>query len=65
MSSLLLVPVNDITAPIFGVIMGVIWLGTAPLTSGIVAQIFGTQHFSVLFRVVFLGHQLGSLLVLG
>ena len=60
MGSLFFVPVNDITALIFGAIMGLIWLGTVPLTSGIVAQIFGTQHFSMLFGVVFLGHQLGG-----
>ena len=60
MGSLLFVPVNNITALIFSAIMGVIWLGTVPLTSGLVAQMFGTRHFSMLFGVVFLGHQLGS-----
>ena len=31
-----------------------------PLTSGIVAQVFGTQYFSMLFGVVFMSHQFGS-----
>ncbi|MCH9674419.1 MAG: MFS transporter [Gammaproteobacteria bacterium] len=60
MGSLLFIPVTDFVALLFGAIMGVFWLGTVPLTSGIVAQMFGTRYFGMLFGVVFLGHQLGS-----
>jgi len=57
---LLLVPINDVTAIIFGACMGLVWLATVPLTSGIVAQVFGTRHFSMLFGVVFMSHQIGG-----
>ena len=37
-----------------------LWLATVPLTSGIVAQVFGTRYFSMLFGVVMMSHQFGS-----
>ena len=40
--------------------MGLLWLATVPLTSGIGAQIFGTRYFSMLFGVVIMSHQFGS-----
>ena len=40
--------------------MGLLWLGTVPLTSALVAQIFGIRYIATLFGIVFLGHQLGS-----
>jgi uncharacterized membrane protein len=40
--------------------MGFLWLGTVPLTSGLVGQMFGVRYIGVLFGVVFLGHQLGA-----
>lgn len=46
----------------FGAAMGVLWLSTVPLTSGIVAQQFGTTHAGTLFGIVFLAHQLGAFL---
>ena len=42
--------------------MGFLWLGTVPLTSGLVATLFGTTHLSMLFGIVFLGHQFGGFL---
>jgi len=42
--------------------MGLLWLSTIPLTSGIVAQIFGLRYMATLFGIVFLSHQLGSFL---
>ena len=42
--------------------MGFLWLSTVPLTSGIVAQIFGVAHLSMLGGFVFLSHQVGSFL---
>ena len=53
-------PVNEISVYLFSTMMGLLWLGTVPLTSALVAQIFGTQYISTLFGIVFLGHQLGS-----
>ena len=39
-----------------------LWLGTVPLTSGLVAQIFGMRYMATLFGFVFFSHQLGSFL---
>src|SRR6476620_2244122 len=40
--------------------MGLLWLSTVPLTNGLVAQIYGTRHVSMLSGAVFFGHQIGS-----
>jgi predicted MFS family arabinose efflux permease len=40
--------------------MGVLWLSTIPLTSGVVMAQFGTRHAGSLFGIVFLSHQVGS-----
>ena len=42
--------------------MGFIWLGTVPLTNGLVSQVFGVRYITTLFGFVFFGHQLGSFL---
>lgn len=55
-----LAPQTPTNAIIFASAMGLMWLGTVPLTSGIVAQVFGVQYLGLLFGVVFLGHQVGS-----
>ena len=47
---------------IFAAVMGLLWLGTVPLTTGIVANVFGTRHLGTLFGVCFLSHQIGSFL---
>ncbi len=46
----------------FSAAIGVVWLATVPLTSGIVAVIFGTRYLSTLFGMVFLSHQVGAFL---
>ena len=56
----LIVPVTSATALIFAAVVGFLWLATVPLTSGIVAQIFGTRHLSSLYGFVFFSHQIGS-----
>lgn len=58
----MLVPMSVAAAWIFAAVMGLLWLGTVPLTNGLVAQIFGLRYMSMLTGVVFLGHQLGSFL---
>jgi MFS family permease len=60
MAAMLFVPINDVTAIVFGALLGLFWLATVPLTSGIVAQVFGARHFSMLFGVVFMSHQIGG-----
>ncbi len=56
------IPLNEITAIAFGAAIGFFWLATVPLTSGIVAQVFGTQYLSTLWAIVFFSHQLGAFL---
>jgi MFS-type transporter involved in bile tolerance (Atg22 family) len=40
--------------------MGFLWLGVAPLVTGIIGRVFGLTHFNTLYGVVFLSHQVGS-----
>ena len=55
-------PPSQLSAVIFGITFGLLWLATVPATNGIVAQIFGTKNISMLFGIVFLNHQIGSFL---
>lgn len=55
-------PVTVDTATIFGAAIGFCWLGTVPLTSGLVRQIFGARYMSTLYGLVFFTHQVGSFL---
>ncbi|PMH40868.1 MFS transporter [Vibrio sp. 10N.286.49.B3] len=55
-------PVTEHTAAIFGAAIGFCWLGTVPLTSGLVRQIFGAKYLSTLYGLVFFTHQIGSFL---
>ena len=58
----ILVPVSEASVLIFCTAIGFLWLGTVPLTSGVVAHIFGTSHIAMLFGLVFFGHQVGGFL---
>jgi predicted MFS family arabinose efflux permease len=58
-------PKTDASVLAFAAVMGLTWLGTVPLTSGLVAKIFGTEHLGTLFGICFLSHQLGSFLGAG
>ncbi|MDX2321637.1 MAG: MFS transporter [Moritella sp.] len=55
-------PVTVDTASIFGAAIGFCWLGTVPLTSGLVRQIFGARYMSTLYGLVFFTHQVGCFL---
>lgn len=55
-------PASELTVIVFSIIMGFLWLGTVPLTSALVGQIFGVQYLSTLFGFVILSHQAGSFL---
>jgi MFS family permease len=55
-------PLSPTSVYIFASVMGLLWLSTVPLTSGLVAQIFGVQHLSMLGGFVFFSHQIGSFL---
>jgi len=55
-----LLPPTATTTVIFGALIGLLWLSTVPLTSGIVVSQFGTAHSGTLFGIVFLSHQIGA-----
>lgn len=57
-----LAPLSVTSALIFAAAMGVLWLSTVPLTTGLVGQIFGTQYLAMLGGAVFFSHQVGSFL---
>ncbi len=57
-----LAPTSDLSIMLFAAGIGMLWLGTVPLTSGLVAQIFGMRYMATLFGFVFFSHQLGSFL---
>ena len=53
-------PASPASVMLFSAAMGLLWLSTVPLTSGLVAQIFGTRYMAMLFGIVFLSHQIGA-----
>ena len=61
-SLFLLVPVSSASALLFTSAIGFLWLATVPLTSGTVAQIFGSRYLSSLYGIVFFSHQIGAFL---
>ncbi|MEM7743799.1 MAG: MFS transporter [Pseudomonadota bacterium] len=54
------IPITPVTVIIFSFSMGLLWLTTVPLTSGLVATMFGPKHMGTLYGFVFLSHQVGS-----
>jgi len=56
----LAVPVSPASALVFAAAMGFLWLGVAPLMSGVIGRMFGLTHFNTLYGVSFFSHQLGS-----
>ncbi len=59
-TALLLLPKTPLVMLLFASTMGILWLSTIPLTTGIVAQVFGVKYMATLFGIVFLSHQIGS-----
>lgn len=60
LTGFVLIPPSATTTVVFGAMIGVLWLSTVPLTSGIVVGQFGTAHSGTLFGIVFLSHQVGA-----
>jgi predicted MFS family arabinose efflux permease len=56
----LFLPITPATVITLCGMLGLLWLSTIPLTSGLVATFFGTTWMSMLFGIVFLSHQIGS-----
>ncbi len=61
-SMFILFPITPTTVILFSVAMGTLWLATVPLTSGLVAHIYGVRYMGTLYGIVFFSHQLGSFL---
>ena len=55
-------PITPISVIVFSLAMGSLWLATIPLTSGLVAHLYGLRYMGTLYGIVFLSHQLGSFL---
>ncbi len=62
MALFVLLPLSPASLYVFAGVMGFIWLGTLPLTNGLVGQVFGVRYIGTLFGFVFFGHQFGSFL---
>ena len=58
----ILLPITPVTVILFSLSMGSLWLATVPLTSGLIAHIYGLRYMGTLYGIVFLSHQLGSFL---
>ena len=56
----IITPITVISTLIFTFVLGILWLGTVPLTSGLVATFFGPKYMSMLYGIVFFSHQLGG-----
>jgi predicted MFS family arabinose efflux permease len=59
---LIVAPNTEWTIYLFSAVFGLLWLSTVPLTSGLVARMFGAQHLGMLFGLVFFSHQIGAFL---
>jgi predicted MFS family arabinose efflux permease len=58
----ILLPITPLSVILFSVAMGALWLATVPLTSGLVAYIYGLRYMGTLYGIVFFSHQLGGFL---
>ena len=58
----IILPITPMTVVFFSFFMGSLWLATVPLTSGLIAHIYGLRYMGTLYGIVFLSHQLGSFL---
>lgn len=57
-----MLPLSGYSVLVFAASLGFLWLGTVPLTSGLVGFLFDPTHMSMLWGIVFFSHQLGSFL---
>lgn len=61
-AAFIMTPITPETVVLFSVAMGSLWLATVPLTSGLVAHIYGLKYMGTLYGLVFFSHQLGGFL---
>jgi predicted MFS family arabinose efflux permease len=55
-------PLSSLSAYLFAMALGLLWLSTVPPTNGIVAQVFGVRYLAMLSGFTFFSHQIGSFL---
>jgi predicted MFS family arabinose efflux permease len=60
--ALLYIPLTETRVILYAALLGFLWLGTVPLTSGLIVTFFGPRWLSTLYGIVFLSHQVGSFL---
>ena len=58
----IMLPITPASVLVFSAVMGSLWLATVPLTSGLVAHIYGIRYMGTLYGFVFLSHQIGGFL---
>ncbi|MBV1868750.1 MAG: MFS transporter [Marinosulfonomonas sp.] len=58
----IMLPITPTTVVIFSFAMGLLFLASVPLTSGLVAHIYGLRYMGTLYGIVFMSHQIGSFL---
>lgn len=58
----IMMPITPVSVVVFSIVMGSLWLATVPLTSGLVAHLYGLRYMGTLYGIVFFSHQLGSFL---
>ena len=61
-AAFIMFPITPETVLLFSVAMGALWLATVPLTSGLIAHLYGLRYMGTLYGIVFFSHQLGSFL---
>ncbi len=59
-AAFIMLPMTPTTVVVFSIVMGSLWLATVPLTSGLIAHIYGLRYMGTLYGIVFFSHQLGS-----
>lgn len=59
-AAFILAPMTPGSVILFSLIMGALWLATVPLTSGLIATIYGVRYMGTLYGIVFLSHQIGA-----
>ncbi|MEQ9257533.1 MAG: MFS transporter [Roseovarius sp.] len=59
-AAFIMMPMTPASVLIFSLVMGSLWLATVPLTSGLIAHLYGLRYMGTLYGIVFFSHQLGS-----
>ena len=61
-AAFIMLPITPLSVIVFSAVMGSLWLATVPLTSGLVAHLYGLRYMGTLYGIVFFSHQLGGFL---